>query len=149
MSEELRACPYCGSGDVRFNRIDDVMCNDCEHQQPFETWQERPIEDELRARVAELEAKLAGVERYRAVALPVRCVCDIYGSSQCRYCEYETWRLDAILSDTRKPLAVEEGVVAVEGKTTHYAVIKAPCDLPAGTEGTVVFMPKEGNDGVD
>ena len=55
-----------------------------------------------RSRAVAAEAKMAGVERYRAVALPVRCVCDIYGSSQCRYCEYEMWRLDAILSDTPK-----------------------------------------------
>lgn len=51
--------------------------------------------------------------------------------------------LDNILSDTRAPLAVVGGVVTVEGRTTQYAVIKAPCDLPFDTRGAVVFMAEE------
>ena len=93
---------------------------------------------ELEARVAELEAQLARVKEWAGE------------SRSADKPKLLMWsELVEILSDTRKPLAVEEGVVAVEGKTTHYAVIKAPCDLPAGTEGTVVFMPKEGDNGVD
>jgi len=164
-------------------------------------WNTRPIEDELRRRIGELEAqnarlkgrgiedmkdciaelenriveldgykerwrsravaaeaKMAGVERYRAVALPVRCVCDIYGSSQCRYCEYEMWRLDAILSDTRKPLAVVEGYVwadfAEEFARYAFSVAKDQVDDfddadSVHTPVTVIVLPKEGDNGVD
>jgi len=149
MSEELRECPFCGglTPGVYGGMIGNVCdkCGACLYDPPANGFSARPIEDELRRRIGELEAqnarlkgrgiedmkdciaelenriveldgykerwrsravaaeaKMAGVERYRAVALPVRCVCDIYGSSQCRYCEYEMWRLDAILSDTPK-----------------------------------------------
>ena len=103
-------------------------------------------------RIAELGAKLQSAEEELAISrAKLARVKEWAGESRSAdKPKLLMWsELVEILSDTRKPLAVEEGVVAVEGKTTHYAVIKAPCDLPAGTEGTVVFMPKEGDNGVD
>jgi hypothetical protein len=93
MNEELKACPFCGKAHPTFvgrgivYRNDDLnnkeVVNNYEHaitllpdglHCPFsllvttaEQWNTRPIEDALRARVAELEAdaeRLANVIRY-------------------------------------------------------------------------------------
>ena len=77
MMDELKPCPFCGSskstiepvfgasfGTPRFC----VICSDCGADSQVdlglsgatECWNTRPIEDELRARVAELEVKLSG-----------------------------------------------------------------------------------------
>ena len=67
MSEELRPCPFCG-GEAQVNTwtmhgITESRCfcsnSDCPNSVrtvAFEQWNTRPIEDELRARIAELEA---------------------------------------------------------------------------------------------
>jgi hypothetical protein len=67
MGEELKPCPFCGSADV--NVIDQqAVCHNCHaiNGDPtdldFPTipeWNHRPIEDELRARIKELEAENA------------------------------------------------------------------------------------------
>ena len=65
MNEELRPCPFCGAmpdnerGVVRYDP--GVICHtkgcllECRWF-PIDDWNTRPIEDALRARIAELEA---------------------------------------------------------------------------------------------
>lgn len=67
MSEqEIKPCPYCGSTDIKLHDeiTHAVWCQECFAEMPsidiesaVELWNTRPIEDELRARIAELEAE--------------------------------------------------------------------------------------------
>ena len=55
MSEELRPCPFCGGeAELCYSEVD-TFCRKCNVIQETEMWNTRPIEDELRARIAELE----------------------------------------------------------------------------------------------
>ncbi len=78
MSEELKPCPFCGSSgailDEPLNEDEyGCFCNalcgaigpcDEDGEKAVEFWNTRPIEDALRARIAELEEK----QRWRVVA---------------------------------------------------------------------------------
>jgi hypothetical protein len=71
MREKLKSCPFCGSeagiptnldGTPVDYEITDCSCknDDCllaGYWTPIKIWQTRPIEDALRLRIAELEAK--------------------------------------------------------------------------------------------
>lgn len=73
MSEELRPCPFCGSEDLVYLPI--VWCKKCDAQvkiadnleDTIKLWNTRPIEDALRARIAELEEKLKRFEEFTSV----------------------------------------------------------------------------------
>ena len=57
MSEELRPCPFCGGTKICTEKgINLNYCDNCSAESNVEHWNTRPIEDELRARIAELEA---------------------------------------------------------------------------------------------
>ena len=54
---ELKPCPFCGSADIRTEPgINLNYCDKCSAEANIEHWNTRPIEDALRARIAELEA---------------------------------------------------------------------------------------------
>ena len=60
---ELKPCPFCGSSNLVIETLMDVVyCSDCGAEMtgdaPSECWNRRPIEDALRARIAELEQEL-------------------------------------------------------------------------------------------
>lgn len=62
MSEELKACPFCGCEEVSLSEImpNMVLCSniDCYFYAvytPVMIWQSRPIEDELRAEIVRLK----------------------------------------------------------------------------------------------
>ena len=58
MSEELRPCPFCGGTKICTEKsINLNYCDNCSAESNIEHWNTRPIEDELRARIAELEAE--------------------------------------------------------------------------------------------
>lgn len=79
MSDELKACPFCGKSDIHIEQKGTFFwceCYDCgaisreHHTLPGVNvlqsediargyWNNRPIEDELQARIAELEAENA------------------------------------------------------------------------------------------
>ena len=52
---ELKPCPFCGGeAELCYSEVD-TFCRKCNVIQETEMWNTRPIEDELRARIAELE----------------------------------------------------------------------------------------------
>ncbi len=56
MSEELRPCPFCGGTKICTEKgINLNYCDNCSAESNVEHWNTRPIEDELRSRIAELE----------------------------------------------------------------------------------------------
>ena len=60
MSEELKPCPFCGGSNItEESSISVVFCADCggEKDTDMGSWNTRPIEDALTARIAELEAE--------------------------------------------------------------------------------------------
>ena len=58
MSEELRPCPFCGGTKICTEKgINLNYCDNCSAESNIEHWNTRPIEDALRARIAELEAE--------------------------------------------------------------------------------------------
>ena len=74
-TNELRACPFCGHEAILVEKRDKTaeglvswFCTTCYAQTSNATengnWNTRPIEDELRARIDELE----GAQRWRVVA---------------------------------------------------------------------------------
>jgi len=57
---ELKPCPFCGSDNVKSEEpLDVIYCLDCgaEMATDLGDWNTRPIEDELHARIAELEVE--------------------------------------------------------------------------------------------
>lgn len=57
---ELKPCPFCGGNahDIDVNGFRFIACNDvrCNGVTRYHIWQQRPIEDALNKRIAELEA---------------------------------------------------------------------------------------------
>ena len=57
MNDKLKACPFCGSTNIRAPIDEDGwMCRTC-GTESYVDWNRRPIEDELQKRIAELEAE--------------------------------------------------------------------------------------------
>ena len=55
MKDKLKACPFCGSTNIRAPIDEDGwMCRTC-GTESYVDWNRRPIEDALHARIAELE----------------------------------------------------------------------------------------------
>ena len=55
---ELIPCPFCGGeAELCYSEVD-TFCRKCNVMQETELWNNRPIEDALTARIAELEAEI-------------------------------------------------------------------------------------------
>lgn len=55
---KLKPCPFCGGAKICTEKsINLNYCDSCSAESNVEHWNTRPIEDELRARIAELEAE--------------------------------------------------------------------------------------------
>lgn len=70
MSEELKACQICGKPGIEvWDPEEDIvkcsdpdgMCHNALYPMYLNEWQSRPIEDELNARIAELESVIKGM----------------------------------------------------------------------------------------
>ena len=56
---EMKPCPFCGGTKICTEKgINLNYCDNCSAESNVEHWNTRPIEDELRARIAELEAEI-------------------------------------------------------------------------------------------
>ena len=54
---ELKPCPFCGGTNICTEKgINLNYCDSCSAEANIEHWNNRPIEDALTARIAELEA---------------------------------------------------------------------------------------------
>jgi len=54
MNEKLKQCPFCGGeAELCYSEVD-TFCRKCNVMQETELWNTRPIEDDLRNRIAEL-----------------------------------------------------------------------------------------------
>jgi hypothetical protein len=66
MSDELKACPFCGCTDITFSPYTEKITHStfvkCEHCRtgwmPVNIWNTRPLEDALQARVDTLQKRL-------------------------------------------------------------------------------------------
>ena len=59
MSEELKPCPFCGGCKiVSEEELNVTLCNGCSAETDIFDWNNRPIEDALNARIAELEEEV-------------------------------------------------------------------------------------------
>ncbi len=61
MSEELKACPFCGKEGEHDDYLawcSDIECFARDINMPINEWNDRPIEDALRAQLAQAEKKL-------------------------------------------------------------------------------------------
>jgi hypothetical protein len=72
MTDELRSCPFCGSTslphiykvrNLGYDHPGFVKCSNCVDGVSAATWNTRPIEDVLRAKIAELEAEVAKLKK--------------------------------------------------------------------------------------
>ena len=58
MSEILQPCPFCGGTNICTEKgINLNYCDSCSAEANIEHWNNRPIEDALNKRIAELEAE--------------------------------------------------------------------------------------------
>ena len=58
MKDKLKACPFCGSTNIRAPIDEDGwMCRTC-GTESYVDWNRRPIEDALESRISELKAKI-------------------------------------------------------------------------------------------
>jgi len=63
MSEILRPCPFCGGTKICTEKgINLNYCDNCSAESNVEHWNNRPIEDALNARIAELEEENAALK---------------------------------------------------------------------------------------
>ena len=77
MSDELKPCPFCGGTKLvsypvwedRFRHV--VDCQGCGTRVKSALWNTRPIEDQLRARIKELEEAMPEPEALRFMAGPI------------------------------------------------------------------------------
>lgn len=62
MSEEPKACPYCGVQSKRegkkFHECNNSQCSNYHRLMPIDEWQTRPIEDALRSEIQNLKEML-------------------------------------------------------------------------------------------
>jgi hypothetical protein len=59
MSEILQPCPFCGGTKICTEKgINLNYCDNCSAESNIEHWNTRPIEDDLRKRIAELEVEV-------------------------------------------------------------------------------------------
>jgi len=68
MSEKLKPCPFCGNKNIRknFGIFPELFCSECEatiyaydeHEDLAKSWNTRPLEDALQARIAELQDEI-------------------------------------------------------------------------------------------
>ena len=78
--DELKACPFCGSSNTTLDYYEIscpqelgtiVVCNDCgASAKSIVDWNTRPIEDELHARIARLEAALTNARELVGMTPP-------------------------------------------------------------------------------
>jgi IS5 family transposase len=57
MNDELKPCPFCGSSDVKEYTDKSIHCRQCGAESGVD-WNTRPLEDSLRAQLAEKDAEL-------------------------------------------------------------------------------------------
>ena len=80
MNEELRPCPFCGGTNICTEKgINLNYCDSCSAEANIEHWNNRPIEDALNARIAELEEKQRWIpvgERLPEITVPVLFLAD-------------------------------------------------------------------------
>lgn len=76
MSEELKACPFCGADDLWLREIPgladiewkslqefSIQCTRCYAVMKRYYWQNRPIEDALRAELVQAQARIKELEK--------------------------------------------------------------------------------------
>jgi ribosomal protein L37AE/L43A len=71
--DELKPCPFCGSDDVKQYMDTSIHCRQCGAEGGY-SWNYRPIEDKLNARIKELEAELKAEKdrfKYRPSLTPL------------------------------------------------------------------------------
>jgi hypothetical protein len=112
MTEELKSCPKCKSiqltwerwllekGGEKYEALYRPYCLDCAYASDYWTadvaeavryWNTRPIEDELRAEIAALQARLADLENGRPMETAPRDGTEILITSEGRWISAYTW----------------------------------------------------------
>ena len=77
MSEELRPCPFCGGTKICTEKgINLNYCDNCSAESNVEHWNNRPIEDALNARIAELRGVISDYRNDASRVLDEKCPSD-------------------------------------------------------------------------
>lgn len=71
----LKPCPFCGGAKICTEKSINInYCDNCSAESNIEHWNTRPIEDELKARIAELEAYIDELENPQSIQ--DACICE-------------------------------------------------------------------------
>ena len=148
MSEILRPCPFCGSADIRTEPgINLNYCDKCSAEANIEHWNTRPIEDALRARIAELEEEIdqltshSNIERQDDKWIPVS--------------ERLPEDLQSIIVFTkdRKTYIIRflelygrEGFGSLSDIVTHWMPLPVLPESPNDTQSSTIVYGKEGEE---
>ena len=77
MSEILRPCPFCGGTKICTEKgINLNYCDNCSAESNVEHWNNRPIEDALNARIAELRGVISDYRNDASRVLDEKCPSD-------------------------------------------------------------------------
>ena len=111
---ELKPCPFCGGTKICTEKgINLNYCDNCSAESNVEHWNNRPIEDALNARIAELEAEN---EKINYFFRRLRMFC-IFAHWDNPNTEAEFYKVDAEIREY-----LSEYKVCIDQLTAHDAI---------------------------
>lgn len=133
--DELKACPFCGSSNTTLDYYEIscpqelgtiVVCNDCgASAKSIVDWNQRPLEDALNARIAELEAKTEqSVGEYWVTKLDI--LQDQYDALEKDYADVCQKRLEAADVFSRQIIELESENAKLEAERRWIPVSEKP-----------------------
>ena len=151
---ELKPCPFCGGTKICTEKgINLNYCDNCSAESNVEHWNNRPIEDALNARIAELEAEIdkdvdltiVGLrkELLNAQSRIAELETKIRHKALCQASEDEEERahLEKLVPDLKKRIAELEA--EIDQLTAHSDIERQDDKSPNDTQTSTIVYGKE------
>lgn len=135
MSKELRPCPFCGGTKICTEKGTNInYCDNCSAESNVGHWNTRPIEDNLIARIVELEAEN---EKINYFFRRLRMFC-IFAHWDNPNTEAEFCKVDAEIREY-----LSEYKACIDQLTAHDATERQDDKSPNDTQPSTIVCGKE------